>query len=317
MNQLLSVVRELSREVSQVYWTLLKIMVPTLIIVKLLQTLGAIKWLAMILSPVMQFVGLPDAMGLVWAAALLTNIYTGMAVYFELAQQNPLSIAQVSVLGLLLLLGHNLVIEGTIAKKSGVRWPVTLAIRVGGALVLSAILNLVYSTFDLYQAPAEMLWAPDRQDDSLMAWGIAQVELLLMILVVIATLMAFLRLLRFVGIEAIMHRLLDPLLRMMGIGKQAANTTVIGITLGLAFGGGLLIREAQSGQLSKKDILLSMCFLGLCHSLIEDTLLVMLLGAHWSAIFWGRLVFAVVVITLMARWLRKPSGARFLSWSMQ
>jgi len=317
MNQLLSVVRELSREVSQVYWTLLKIMVPTLIIVKLLQTLGAIKWLAMILSPVMQFVGLPDAMGLVWAAALLTNIYTGMAVYFELAQQNPLSIAQVSVLGLLLLLGHNLVIEGTIAKKSGVRWPVTLAIRVGGALVLSAILNLVYSTFDLYQAPAEMLWAPDRQDDSLLAWGIAQVELLLMILVVIATLMAFLRLLRFVGIEAIMHRLLDPLLRMMGIGKQAANTTVIGITLGLAFGGGLLIREAQSGQLSKKDILLSMCFLGLCHSLIEDTLLVMLLGAHWSAIFWGRLVFAVVVITLMARWLRKPSGARFLSWSMQ
>lgn len=317
MSKLISVVRELSREVALVYWTLLKIMVPTLIIVKILQWLGAVKYLAMILSPIMSFVGLPDAMGLVWAAALLTNIYTGMAVYFELAQQNPLSVAQVSVLGLLLLLGHNLIIEGTIAKKSGVRWPVTLAVRVGGALVLSAIVNLIYGTFDLYQEPAKMLWSPEHQDESLFAWVIAQTQLLLMILVVIATLMAFLKLLKFVGIEAIMHRLLDPVLRVMGIGKEAANTTVIGITLGLAFGGGLLIREAQSGHLSKKDILLSMCFLGLCHSLIEDTLLVMLLGAHWSAVFWGRLVFALVAITIAARWLQRSSGKRFLAWSMQ
>ncbi len=317
MNRLFKAVETLAREVASVYWTLLKIMVPTLIVVKILQWMGAVKWLAMLLSPVMALVGLPDAMGLVWAAALLTNIYTGMAVYFDLVQQHPLSVAQVSVLGLLLLLGHNLIIEGTIAKKSGVRWPVTIAVRVGGALVLGAIVNLVYSSFDLLQEPAQIMWAPERQDDSLLAWTRSQVEILAMILVVITALMAFLKLLRFVGIEAVIHRMLDPVLRMMGIGKQAANTTVIGITLGLAFGGGLLIREAKAGHMGATDILLSMCFLGLCHGLIEDTLLVLLLGGHWSAILWARLIFALVFISVAARWLQRPTGKRFLSWSMK
>ena len=34
---------------------------------------------------------------------------------------------------------------------------------------------------------------------------------------------------------------------------------------------------ARSGRLTPRDIVLTLCFLGLCHSLIEDTLLIMLI----------------------------------------
>lgn len=98
-----------------------------------------------------------------------------------------------------------------------------------------------------------------------------------------------------------MHMLLYPVLRMLGIGKSAANVAVIGTVLGLTFGAGLLIKEAESGTLSKRDIFLTVGFLGLCHSLIEDTTLVMLLGADLSGVLWARLIFALLVIGVLAR----------------
>jgi len=307
----------LSKDIVAVYWTLIKIMVPTLILVKGLELIGAVDWLAHLLSPLMKFVGLPDAMGLVWAASILTNIYTSMAVYFELAADNPLSIAQVSVLGLLLLIGHAIPIEGAIAKKAGVRWRVTLLIKLFGSLVLGAILNATYSITNWLQEPAVMLWKPDQQSTSLIDWAYGQLELLFIIFFIITALLSLLKVLNLLGIERVIHRLLEPALRFIGVGKEAANTTVIGVTLGLSFGGGLLIQEAKAGHMKKKDVFLSMCFLALCHSLIEDTLLMMMLGAHLSAILWARLVFSLLAIAWLARWVRRPSGQRLLNWGMK
>ena len=90
-------------EVLGVYGSLLRLMVPTLIVVKLLDMLGATSWLAWLLSPAMQLVGLPDAMGIVWASVLLTNLYTGLVVFFGMLAEVPLSVAQVTVLGTMIL----------------------------------------------------------------------------------------------------------------------------------------------------------------------------------------------------------------------
>jgi len=49
---------------------------------------------------------------------------------------------------------------------------------------------------------------------------------------------------------------------------------IVGITLGVSFGGGLLINEAKRGHISPRDIFVAMMLLNLLHSLIEDTLLV-------------------------------------------
>lgn len=108
-----------------------------------------------------------------------------------------------------------------------------------------------------------------------------------------------------------MHKALYPLLRGLTLGKEAANITVIGATLGLSFGAGLLIDEVKQGHISKRDTLLVMSFLGLFHSAFEDTLLILLLGADISAIVWGRLLFAIIVIAIWGR-LMSANNSRLI-----
>jgi hypothetical protein len=316
VNIVLKELKQLGSDVFQVYWTLVKIMVPSLIIVKILEELGAIQWLAILLKPVMAIVGLPPEMGIVWATSLLTNIYTAMAVYFELAISQPLSVAQVSVLGTLILIGHALPIEGAITKKAGVRWRVTLLLRIGGALLLGAVLNASYHFLNAFQEPSVLMWQPAKTDDSLPGWILGQIKILVTIPFIIALLMIGLRLLRLLGIEKIMHWMLNPLLRFLGMSKAAANSTVIGVTLGLSFGGGLLIQEAKAGKMTRKDILLSMSLVCLCHSLIEDTLLIMLLGADLSALLWSRLAFTFIIIAFIAKLIKSDSKDKILNYSM-
>ncbi|OIN04496.1 hypothetical protein [Oceanisphaera psychrotolerans] len=292
----------LLKDTTGVYLTLLKVMLPALLLVKTLDMLGGTQWLAWLLSPLMQLMGLPDSLGLVWATVLLTNIYTAMLVFFEVAGQEPLTAAQLTILGTLMLLAHSLPVEGAVAKRAGVSWRATLAIRIGGALTLGMILNGIYSLTGWLQTPGQVLWQPqDTPDAGLLAWTGDQLITLLGIFPVILALLGLLRLLRLLGIENAIHALLFPVLRLLGIGREAANITIIGVTLGLSYGAGLLIREANSGRLSRRDIFLTLSFLGLCHSIIEDTLLILLLGADLSGILWARLIFSIVVIAILAR----------------
>jgi hypothetical protein len=100
---------------------LYKIMIPIIIAVKILQDLGLIAWLALPLAPVMHLVGLPGEMGLVWATALVNNIYGSMIVFVSLAGQHDLTVAQVTVLGVMILIAHGLPVELQIVRKSGPR----------------------------------------------------------------------------------------------------------------------------------------------------------------------------------------------------
>ena len=302
MMRLLRECRILIQESGRVYWTLLKVMIPALLIVKALDMLGGVGVFGQALSPIMQLVGLPDDVGIVWATLILTNIYAGMLVFFNLGVSENLTVAQVTVLGVLMLLAHSLPVEGAIAKRMGVSWRVTIALRFCGALVLGFLLHQFYSYFDLLQQPSQLMWQPPANPDtSFLGWCIGQVKTMAWIYVIILSLMIILKILRVLGIERLMHALLYPILRMLGIGKAAANVAVIGTVLGLTFGAGLLIKEAESGHLTKRDIFLTIGFLSLCHSVIEDTMLVLLLGADLSGILWARLAFALFTIAILAR----------------
>ncbi|MBT2773344.1 hypothetical protein J7J47_14040 [Halomonas sp. ISL-60] len=304
IHHLLAVVGRVLQDALRVYVTLLKILIPALLIVKGLELLGMIEWLGMVLAPLMDILGLPEQMGVVWAAALFTNLYTAIAVFFQVAGDMPLSVEQVTVLGALMLVGHSIPVEGAVAKRVGVPWWATLLLRVGGALLLAWLLHCFYSTFGLLQTPVELMWQPSLSSEpTLSGWAIAQLETLALIFVIILALIVLLKLLQKLGLERWIHLGLLPLLKLLGIGRSAANVTVIGFTLGLSYGAGLLIRDVQNGVLSKRDSTLALCFLGLCHSVIEDTLLILMLGADVAGILWARLLFAVVVVAIIARWL--------------
>ena len=296
--------KELLKEIFDVTSTLFRIMIPIIIVIKVAEELGGIVILSEWLSPIMESVGLPKEMGLVWATTILTNIYAGLIILIN--SDVSLTVAQASVLGSMMLLAHSLPIEGAIAKKAGVSWLATLSVRVGGSLVLAWLLNLSYQYGDLLNYPATVLWQPEvSSDNSYIGWAIEQLKNFAVIFMVISALLLLLKVLKVLGIEKLMALLLRPFLRLLGISKDATNLTIIGITLGLSFGGGLLINEAKKGHIAARDVFTAIMLLNLLHSLIEDTLLILLIGANFYTIFWGRIVFSVLIVALISHAIKR------------
>ncbi len=280
---------------------LFKIIIPISIVTRFLQQWGIVDQFGQLLEPIMAVVGLPGQLGLVWATAMVTNIYGGMVVFASVAPELNLSVAQVTVLGSMILVAHGLPVELFIAQKAGTRFRAMAVLRIGGALILGWILHYSYQLTGTLQQENHALWNPAKVDPTWSAWLVAEVRTMLMIFIIIFGLMAFLRILKKLGISDLMTRLLEPVLALLGMSRAAAPITIVGMTLGLSYGGGLIIQEAQSGRLDKKDIFASVALMGLCHSIFEDTLLLMVIGAHVSGIFWGRILFSLVAIFLLAR----------------
>lgn len=293
--------RSLVKEIFSISYNLFKIMIPIIIIVKVLEELGGIKYIAMALEPFMQFVGLPASMGLVWATTMLTNIYAGMIIFIS-STNETLSVAQVTILGSMMLLAHSLPVEVRIAQKAGVRLLFTLVLRIGGALLLGFLLYKLYSTGNWLTQPNHAIWSPQVETDkSLLTWAINQIKTLSQVFVVIAVLVVFLKILKLSGIEKLLAFILKPLLKIIGLSEKTTSISIIGITLGLTYGGGLLINEAKKGNISQLDIFGSLSLLAICHSLIEDTLLIMLLGADLSGILYIRVFFSLILIMIIVR----------------
>lgn len=290
---------------------LFKIIIPISIATRFLQQWGLVDQLGELLGPVMHLVGLPGEIGLVWATAMVTNLYAGMVVFAQVAPGLDLTIAQVTVLTTMMLVAHGLPVELRIAQKAGTRFRTQALLRIGGAMLLGAILNLSYLASGTLQQANNSLWNPPPVDPSWAGWALNELRNYLSIVLIIFTLMALLRLLKKIGIVDLLTRLLEPLLALLGMGRQAAPLAIVGITLGLSYGGGLIIREAQSGRLSREDVFSSIALMGLCHSLIEDSLLMIVIGGHISGVFWARLLFSLLVVFLLARLIRVLPRALF------
>lgn len=301
LQRLSSVGIELLRDALRTSGELFRIIIPISVVTRLLQQWGVVDQFGTLLGPVMELVGLPGQIGLVWATAMLTNLYGGMVVFASVAPGLELTTAQVTVLTTMMLVAHGLPVELRIAQKAGTRFRAMAVLRIGGALFLGALLNLFYRLTGTLQGTNQALWSPPPVDPAWTAWLQAELRNVISIFAIILTLMALLRLLRHLGITDLMTRLLEPVLGLLGMGRAAAPLAIVGMTLGLTYGGGLIIREARSGRLSEKDIFCSLALMGLCHSLIEDTLVMVLLGGHLSGILWARLVFSLAVVALLGR----------------
>ncbi len=307
--------RELLFDTFRTCIELFRIIIPISIATRLLQQWGVVDQLGVLLGPVMHLVGLPGEIGLVWATAMITNLYAGMVVFASLAPGLDLSVAQVTVLTTMMLVAHGLPVELRIAQKAGTRFRTQTLLRIGGALLLGVLLNQGYQLTESLQQLNQSLWNPPAVDPSWGGWAFSELRNLGSIVLIIFSLMALLRLLKKIGLVDLMTRLLEPVLSLLGIGRQAAPLTIVGISLGLSYGGGLIIQEAQSGRLSRQDLFSSITLMGLCHSLIEDSLLMMVLGGHISGVFWARLLFSLVTVYLLVRLIRvlpKPFFDRYI-----
>jgi len=291
--------------------TLFKIMIPVSIIVKILSIYGIVEILSDYLSPIMGIIGLPGDFGLVWGTAMITNLYGGMIVFFNISLSNSYSVAQVTIIATMMLIAHTFPIEIRIAQKAGVRARFTILFRFLNALILGGILSFVFSYFNLFQEQNKILWQPGITNPTLTQWIIGELRNYAMIFLIIFSLLILIRILRNMGIIEKLNNALEPGLKFLGMSKNAAPLAIIGLTLGISYGGGLIIKEVKEKALSKKDAFLSLSMMGLTHSLIEDTMLMLAIGASLVGIFFARIVFMLIIMIVLIQIINRISTKTF------
>ena len=289
------------RQTCAMAWMLYKIIIPMLILVKILIELDLIKYLAVPLEPLMSLMGLPHEMGLVWATALLAGVWSAFLLYITLLPITGfLTMAQVTVLATLILIAHAIPVEARIAQRSGLSFWGQAAIRVTGALTCAILFHQIFTHYGILQEISRPGIAPTAQDADLLHWALAELQRMVAMFGVIFAMLLSLRILDYIKILNLVRLLLRPLLALLGLGREASTIVLVGLTLGISYGGGLIIAEDRSGRLSKRDVFIATSLMGLSHALVEDTFAMTLMGASLTFVFGGRLLFSLLSVFLFS-----------------
>lgn len=269
------------------------------------------------LEPVMGAVGLPGETGIPWAAAILVQPYAAYALLAEQWDRLELTVAQATVFGILVLEAHAILVEARIAQLLGCRAWFTCVLRFGAAVAQGMLFIAACGAFGWLQQPAEVLVLDTSGGGG--GWGdwlAAQLRMWVFFAAVLYCLNLFMRAMRFLRVERVFVWALRPVMGLVGIHRSASMVGVVGLVLGLSFGAALLMAEAQSGRVPRRDIFLSVCLLGICHSVLEDTLLTALFGAHVAGVLLLRVAFALALVALLSRLLARFSDEALERWVM-
>lgn len=93
-------------------------------------------------------------------------------------------------------------------------------------------------------------------------------------------------------------------MRWLGFEKYSLMPLLTGIVFGILLGAGVLISEAKANAQSRRQALLVGAFLGICHAVIEDTLIFVAVGASGLVILATRVPAAVVIVLILSWILR-------------
>lgn len=304
-----------TQETLQIYWGLVRIIVPIAIITEVMSRAGLIEAVSPVLAPTMRLFGLPPELGLAWLTGMLVGIWGAIPMIFTLVPAASMSIADVTIFSALLLFAHGLPIEQKIVQKAGPGFVVTTVIRVAGGILYAMILHHLLAATGWLSETLDPTWVPVSASADWIGFLTELVEALIFMLVVFIALALGLEILKLSGLMTQLMKILAPLLRLAGIEGEAGHFTTIGLLLGISYGGGLLIREARSGGVSPRQVFISCVFMGFAHSIIEDTLIVVALGAEIIGVLAGRLIFAIAATALIACLVRRLSDESFFRWA--
>ena len=88
----------------------------------------------------------------------------------------------------------------------------------------------------------------------------------------------------------------SPMLRIMGLPANTGFLWMVAYTLGLSYGGAIMINQSEEGRLAKEDADLLNTHIAVSHSLLEDTLLFASMGYNLWILIFPRMLLSVVYV---------------------
>jgi hypothetical protein len=293
--------KKLLLEIKDVTVPLYKILIPFVFIIKLLEIIGIVDIIAKLFEPLMSLIGLPAELGIIWVTAIVINIYAALILFVNLVPYLDVSVAQVTVLTVAMLVCHNLLVESAISRSAGVSFLFVSFYRFISAFFVCWILNLFYTEFNYLSEPFTNSFVVEMPKPGLLIWLKDQILYLFYIFIIVVVLITVLEILKAIGVESFLKKILIPPLKFFGISESAMNIIIVGMTVGIQFGGGILIKEVNSGKIDKQSVFLSVMLINLVHAIIEDTLLMLAVGGHYSGVVFARIIFGLLISLLMLK----------------
>jgi hypothetical protein len=262
----------------QTTWTLGKVIFPVTIFISLLQHTPVMGWIIKLISPVMGIFGLSGEAAIPLVIGNILNLYAGIAAIFSL----ELSVKEVFTLAIMLSFCHNLIIESTVAIKVGIKFWIVLAVRIGLAIFSGILVHLIWQgghdTAQYGFVSASKAAAPEGWLDITIAAFMKAGMNILQLAAIIIPLMIIIQIMRDKGWLQVFSSWIAPFVRLLGMKENTSMTMVAGLTIGLAYGAGVMIKAVEEDGVSQRDITLAFIFLVACHAVVEDTLVFIPLG---------------------------------------
>jgi hypothetical protein len=261
-------------------WIIIKLVIPIYIIADILYYYNVLEKAAFLFKPFTGLLGLPAEAALSLISGIFLNLYAAVAFAAPL-EMTP---HQWSVLAIFLGVCHSLIVENVIMKKMGISNLYSYALRFGGGLAIAWIAHQMPSEWFSATVTTETFTQKhygcftDLITTSLASAGVltAKIVILISVLIVIMD-----------GIKSL------PLVKNSAKNVSKGFTITVGLILGITYGAGVLIKEHQSGALSRSDVFFIGTFLMIAHAMIEDPLLFAIFGADLTMVIAIRLVAAV------------------------
>lgn len=274
---------------------LIKLTIPVSFAVFLLDFAGWLNVVAAWVAPLFKLIGLSGEASVVLITGIFTNIYSAIIVMTTLGT----GYREGTILAVMCLISHGLIVETAIQKKTGSNPFRMVFIRLSASLLAAVLLNKILPG-EMIENNGQIIRQSVNFLPALSEWTKAIALTTFKIVVLVNLLLILQKILDEFGLINWILIPFKPLLKIMGLPSSTGFLWMIAYTLGLSYGGAIMISQSEEGKLTRKDADLLNHHIALSHSQLEDTLLFVAMGYPILILVFPRILLAIVYV-----WLRR------------
>lgn len=276
------------------FW-LLKITIPVSFAVFLFDYSGWMNIVAGWTSPLFRLIGLSGEASIVLITSIITNIYSSIAVMTTLGT----GYREGTILAVMCLISHALIVETAIQKKTGSKpWRMVFT-RLSASLLAAFLLN-TFLPGKMDENHEILIKQTVEFVPALKGWLRAISITTLKIIVLVNLLLILQKILSEFGLIKWILKPFIPLLKIMGLPPGTGFLWMVAYTLGLSYGGAIMISQSEEGHLTNEEADLLNHHIAVSHSILEDTLLFAAMGYNLAILLFPRILLSVLYV-----WLRR------------
>ncbi len=262
---------------------------------------GLVERIMGVVDPVAALAGLPGEALFVFGLSIFFNFYAALGALAAFG----LGIRDTTIIALMCLLAHNLAYESALMKKTGSAATKMIIMRIVWALAAGWLMNVLLAA-DMGPAilPAIDAGLP------IVGFGRAWIAQAGLIIGVMAILLALLRIMRALleefGIVIYLSKVVAPFLKIFGLPAREGLPWLLAALSDYKGACRLMDARIKDGAMKKQEADLFNHHAALCHGILEDSALAMILGL---SLFW--LILPRLAIALVVVWVERARRHRF------